>query len=85
MQGLKKGIPELLSTISEIAKGDLVSKPRKVKSLSGSVETSVKKLSVAIEEQFPGLPNSRWVAFRLLEGDERITEAVLNNQLMELV
>jgi len=45
----------------------------------------VNQLSTEIEKQFPGLPNSRWVAFRLLEGDERITEAVLNNELMELV
>lgn len=81
----QKGIPELLSTISDIASGKIVCKPRKVKSLSGMVEESVKKLSQEIEKQFPGLPNSRWVAFRLLEGDERITEAVLNNELQELV
>lgn len=81
----QKGIPELLSTISDIAAGKIVCKPRKVKSLSGMVEESVKMLSQEIEKQFPGLPNSRWVAFRLLEGDERITEAVLNNELQELV
>lgn len=81
----QKGIPELLSTISDIAAGKIVCKPRKVKSLSGMIEESVKKLSQEIEKQFPGLPNSRWVAFRLLEGDERITEAVLNNELQELV
>lgn len=81
----KEGIPELLSTISDVASGKIVSKPRKVKSLSGQIEDSVNQLSTEIEKQFPGLPNSRWVAFRLLEGDERITEAVLNNELMELV
>lgn len=81
----QKGIPELLSTISDVASGKIVCKPRKVKSLSGSVEKSVTELSAAIEKQFPGLPNSRWVAFRLLEGDQRITEAVVNNELSELV
>ena len=80
----QKGIPELLATIQDIATGRIVSKPRKVKSLSGELEKSVKTLTKAIENQFPGLPNSRWVAFRLLEGDQRMTEAVLNNELMEL-
>lgn len=81
----QNGIPELLATIQDVATGKVISKPRKVKSLSGELENSVKTLTQAIEKQFPGLPNSRWVAFRLLEGDQRITEAVLNNELMELV
>ena len=81
----QQGIPELLSTIRDVAIGKIICKPRKVKSLSVSLEESVNQLAKKIEEQFPGLPNSRWVAFRLLEGDERITEAVLNNELKELV
>lgn len=81
----QKGIPELLATISDVASGNIVCKPRKVKTLSGSIEESVNQLAAEIEKQFPGLPNSRWVAFRLLEGDERITEAVVNNELKELV
>ncbi len=79
------GIPELLKTIDEVATGKIICKPHKVKNLTKSIERSVNQLSKSIEEQFPGLPNSRWVAFRLLEGDERITEAVRNNELEELV
>jgi len=81
----QKGIPELLATIGDVASGKVVCKPRKVKSLSGAIEESVNQLSREIEQQFPGLPNSRWVAFRLLEGDARITEAVMNNELAELI
>ncbi len=81
----QKGIPELLATINDVASGKIKCKPHKVKSLSKSIEASVNKLSQKIELQFPGLPNSRWVAFRLLEGDERITEAVNNNELEELI
>ena len=29
---------------------------------------------------FPGLPNARWVALRLLEGDDRVIEAVRNSE-----
>ncbi len=81
----QKGIPELLSTIADIATGKIVSKPRKVKNLNRQIEKSVNQLAREIEKKFPGIPNSRWVAFRLLEGDKRITEAVVNNELMELV
>ena len=77
--------PELLKTIDEVATGKIVCKPHKVKNLTGSIEKSVNKLTEKIEEQFPGLPNGRWVAFRLLEGDTRITEAVKNNELSELI
>lgn len=81
----QKGIPELLSMISDVASGKIISKPRKVKTLKGKLEESVGQLTKEIEARFPGLPNSRWVAFRLLEGDERITQAVVNNELMELI
>jgi len=82
---IKKGIPELLSTIADVATGSIQGKRRNVKSLPKQLEDSVQALTEEVEKQFPGLPNSRWVAFRLLEGDERITEAVINNELMELI
>lgn len=81
----QRGIPELLSVVADVASGKIVNKVRKVKTLKGKLEASVKQLTTEIEKQFPGLPNSRWVAFRLLEGDQRITEAVLNNELKELI
>jgi Fe2+ transport system protein B len=81
----KDGIPELLATINRVALGEIVCKPHQLKSLSTSIEQSVQKLAKKIEDQYPGLPNSRWLAFRLLEGDDRITEAVSNNELEELV
>lgn len=81
----QKGIPELLSMISDVASGQIISNPRKVKTLKGKLEESVAQLTKEIESRFPGLPNSRWVAFRLLEGDERITKAVIDNELMELI
>lgn len=79
------GIPELLKTIDDVASGKIVCKPHKVKNLSEAIEKSVSKLSLSIEQQYPGLPNSRWLAFRLLEGDERISEALRNNELEQLI
>ena len=33
---------------------------------------AVERLASQLEEAFPSLPNARWVAIRLLDGDERI-------------
>ncbi|MFN2282621.1 MAG: hypothetical protein ACK2TZ_12225 [Anaerolineales bacterium] len=37
-----------------------------------------------IQEAFPEVPNARWVALRLLDGDERIIRAVENGELGDL-
>jgi ferrous iron transport protein B len=33
---------------------------------------------------FPGLPNARWVALRLLDGDERMAQALRSGELLDL-
>ena len=35
-------------------------------------------------DRLPGLPNARWVALRLLDGDESIIRAVRSGELGEL-
>jgi ferrous iron transport protein B len=50
-----------------------------------ALEEAVAGLAARVEERFPGLPNSRWVALRLLEGDPGIEEAVRAGTLGELV
>ncbi len=34
-----------------------------------------------LEEAVPNLPNARWVAMRLLDGDHRVREALLSGEL----
>ena len=34
-----------------------------------------------IEAEYPGLANSRWIAMRLLDGDEAVIEALEKNEL----
>jgi len=72
----QRGIPELLQTINEIASGKLVCKPRRIKNVPEKILKAVTTLSEEIESEFPNIPNSRWIAFRLLEGDNRIIEAL---------
>jgi ferrous iron transport protein B len=45
---------------------------------------AVRVLVERLERLYPGLPNARWVALRLLDGDERIIQAVRTGELAEL-
>jgi len=77
----QKGIPELIQTISEMAKGKIHCKPHRIKNIPNHIEKSVTKLSKAIEKEYPNISNSRWIAFRLLEGDTDIIEALKTGKL----
>jgi len=77
-----KGIQELITTINEVANGNIVCKPHKIKNVPDNINKAVKKLSKEIKKQFPNIPNSRWIAFRLLEGDARIIEALKTGELV---
>ena len=78
----QQGIPELIQTIDEIATGKIICKPRKIKNVPKKIMKAVIKLSEEIENEFPGIPNSRWIAFRLLEGDNRIVEALRTGEFV---
>jgi len=77
----RKGIPELTQTIAEVASGKIICKPHRIKNIPKKIKNAVEKLSGALNEQFPDLPNSRWIAFRLLEGDKTIINALKKGEL----
>ncbi|MBT8384903.1 MAG: 50S ribosome-binding GTPase [Bacteroidia bacterium] len=77
-----KGIPELTKTISEVANGTIKCKPHRIKNVPKNINDAVKKLSMEIEKEFPEIPNSRWIAFRLLEGDSHIIDALKTGELV---
>jgi len=76
-----RGMNELLNAIFEVATGKFVCKPYRLKSNSRELNYAVEKLSKRLLEEFPGLPNVKWVALRLLEGDQTITQAVKTGEL----
>ncbi|MCO6452979.1 MAG: 50S ribosome-binding GTPase [Caldilineales bacterium] len=80
----REGLPELLQAVDDVATGRTVCKPHRLKGNSNSLLQAVTRLAAQVEQQFPGLPNARWVALRLLEGDERIIEAVRTGELGDL-
>ncbi|MCP4361622.1 MAG: iron transporter FeoB [Chloroflexi bacterium] len=80
-----EGIDNLLQAIADVAAGETVVKPYRVKSESPAIRQAISKLAEKIEAAFPGLPNIRWVALRLLEGDPVIVKAVESGDLGNLI
>lgn len=76
-----EGLPELLQAIHDVATGEVVCTPHRIQSIPPKLEKVVTQLVDQIEAVYPGLPNTRWVALRLLDGDQRIIKAVQQGEL----
>lgn len=79
-----EGMNELLNIIFEVASGKYFCKPHRLKTTSRELSFAVDKLSREISKEFPNLPNTRWVALRLLEGDQSIIDAIRSGELGNL-
>lgn len=77
----KEGMDELLKRIHEVATGKFVCKPHRIKNISKKVSKAVEEITEKILAEFPSLPNARWVAMRLLEGDQSIIDSLKNGEL----
>ena len=78
------GISELLEAIRGVASGEILTTPYRAPNHPPEVEAVVAALAEPIEVAFPDLPNSRWVALRLLNADARVEAAVLSGDLGDL-
>lgn len=79
-----EGMTDLLKIIFDVAVGNYICKPNRMKSTSRELNAAIEKLSKEIKTEFPELPNVRWVALRLLEGDQSIIDAVRSGELGSL-
>ena len=77
----KIGMNELLKYIQQVADGQYICKPYRVKGYSRKIKKSIEELDQKIKNLYPELPNSRWVAIRLLEGDQAIIDAVKSGEI----
>src|SRR5512139_2552065 len=71
-----EGMQTLLATVADVISGAIQTKPARVQG-TPQVQSAVETLSQQIEQIYPGIPNTRWLAIRLLDGDARIQQAVL--------
>jgi small GTP-binding protein len=81
---LKRGMDTLLEYIHAVATGAYTCKPFRLKKVTPKATHAVEKLTDRIRERFPELPNARWIAMRLLEGDRRIIESIRSGELGRL-
>jgi GTP-binding protein len=79
-----EGIHALLSSVEGVISGEISTKPRHI---DGTMEfqKAVAELVPMIEQLAPGIPNARWLAIRLLDGDARVQNALLNGEMADLV
>lgn len=80
----RKGLDELVRTLAEVAEGRVLGRPPRLLQEPPALTRAVRVLVERLERLYPGLPNARWVALRLLDGDERIIQAVRTGELAEL-
>lgn len=76
-----QGISQLLQVTHAVATGELHTSPRVIHFKHNGVNSMIGKLEMQLKRAFPNLPNAKWVAVRLLDGDERIMEAVRQRAL----
>lgn len=79
-----EGLQDLLAAVSEVASGMVRPKPHKVKNHPKALKYAVDTLTAQINNLYPQLPNARWVAMRLLDGDEHIIQALLQGEFGDL-
>ena len=71
-----RGIPELLNAVDEVARGAFICRPHRIRKLDDATERAIAEIQASLDVLFPGLPNARWVAMRLLDGDPSIIREV---------
>jgi ferrous iron transport protein B len=81
--GTGEGLGALVDAIGGVVHGTLPRAPR-LPAPPPRVRAVVDDLVAHLRALYPGLGNSRWVAYRLIEGDYRIRQALLSGDLADL-
>jgi len=70
-----QGLAQLIQTTADVIDGKIVTKPHRL-NVSEEVQKALDELIPDIMNIFPDMPNPRWVALRLLDGDIRVQKAI---------
>lgn len=79
-----EGIPELIKEISLMAARTDTPPPRRLPLEVPGLRLALDRVETELQEVFPQLPQPRWVALRLLEGDREIMDAVRTGEIGSL-
>ena len=70
--------------MADVINGDIKTKPLRVEG-TAEFQKAVKELVPMIEQMAPGIPNARWLAIRLLDGDAKVQQALMSGELGQVV
>jgi ferrous iron transport protein B len=79
-----EGIPALLGMIADVSSGELATQPRRVHG-TPEFQRAIDDLVPMIRSLAPEIPNARWLAIRLLDGDARVEKALTSGEFAEMV
>lgn len=80
----KEGINKLLDAILEVASGRRKRVPLRAMNDVPGLSPAISEVAAHLQKLFPGLHQSEWIAWRLLEGDETIRDAVASGEIRSL-
>ena len=76
----KEGLQDLVRIAADVISGEIATQPRRA-APPPDVRTALDELVPMIHSLAPELPNARWVAYRLLDGDHKVRQALLSGEL----
>lgn len=76
-----RGLAELVQAIDEVAQGRFVCQPGRLRTAPPELHAALATLAAKVSLALPGVPNTRWIAMRLLGGDERIAPVLTTGEL----
>ena len=79
-----EGLPGLLAAIHEVATAPKVPRVHRLSSEPPALKEALNELCRQLTAAYPGLPNPRWVAMRLLGGDDQIAAALRRGEIAAL-
>jgi GTP-binding protein len=78
-----QGLQDLTRTIEGVIAGTITTQPNLPPTPQG-LKDAVDAVVPLLESLVPHLPSARWVAYRLIEGDHRLRQAIENGELAQL-
>lgn len=78
-----EGLSALLDAVAGVVDGRTATAPRRMPG-NPQLQHALDELLPLIEAVAPGLPNARWVALRLLDGDQRVRQALHSGELLNM-
>lgn len=80
-----QGFENLLAAIHDVATNKVTPNPHRLQSEPADLKQAVNLLVEQIQGLYPELPNARWLALRLLDGDDDIVRALRQGELDNLI